>query len=101
MGEFSSDPTTGSGGGSILDGDSYFNTVDEILYVSISSVWTDIDTLTLTSSSEFSSGVTTSRRIFNGTGAGTVITIGVEADINNASLSIQEINVYALLGKTL
>ena len=50
---------------------------------------------------EYSSGVTTSRRIFNGTGAGTVVTIGVEADINNASLSIQEINVYALLGKTL
>ena len=101
LGEFASAPTTGSGGGGILDGDSYFNTVDNATYVSISSVWTDLNDLTVTSFSEYAAGVTTSRRVFNGTGSGTVVSIGVEADINNASLSIQEINVYALMGKTL
>jgi len=50
---------------------------------------------------EFSGGSLTSRRQVNTTGSGTVITVGIEADISGSSLSIQEINVYALLGKTL
>jgi len=50
---------------------------------------------------KFSGGSVTSRRQVNTTGSGTVITVGVEADISGSSLSIQEINVYALLGKTL
>jgi hypothetical protein len=77
LGEFASAPTTGSGGGGILDGDSYFNTVDNATYVSISSVWTDLNDLTVTSFSEYAAGVTTSRRVFNGTGSGTVVSIGV------------------------
>jgi hypothetical protein len=50
---------------------------------------------------KFSGGSVTSRRQVNTTGSGTVITVGVEADISGSSLSIQEINVYALLGKIL
>ena len=50
---------------------------------------------------EFTGGVLTSRRVVNTTGNGTIITIGLEADINGSALSLQEINVLALVGKTL
>ena len=43
----------------------------------------------------------TSRRNVNATGFGTSISVGMEADINGAALSLQEINVMALLGKLL
>lgn len=49
---------------------------------------------------EFSSGASLiSRRTANASGAGTSVTIGVEADINGSPLSIQEINVQALMGR--
>ena len=51
--------------------------------------------------SEYSVGTTISRRFVNTTGSGTIVTVGIEADISTNILSIQEINVYALLGKTL
>jgi len=51
--------------------------------------------------SEYSVGTTVSRRFVNTTGSGAVVTVGIEADISTNILSIQEINVYALLGKTL
>ena len=50
---------------------------------------------------EFTPGELTSRRGVNTTGGGGVITIGLEADINGSSLSLQEINVLALMGKVL
>jgi hypothetical protein len=50
---------------------------------------------------EFTGGELTSRRVVNTTGDGTVITIGLESDINGFPLSLQEINVLALLGKVL
>jgi hypothetical protein len=50
---------------------------------------------------EFTGGSLTSRRVVNTTGDGTIITIGLEADINGFPLSLQEINVLALMGKTL
>ena len=50
---------------------------------------------------EFTGGDLTSRRGINTTGGGGVITIGLEADINGSSLSLQEINVLALMGKVL
>lgn len=50
---------------------------------------------------EYAPGIKTSRRFVNTTGSGTVVTVGIEADISTDILSIQEINVYALLGKTL
>ena len=40
----------------------------------------------------------TSRRNVNATGYGTSVTVGMEADINGFALSLQEINVMALLG---
>ena len=50
---------------------------------------------------EFTGGTLVSRRAINTTGDGSVITIGLESDINGFALSLQEINVLALIGKTL
>jgi hypothetical protein len=50
---------------------------------------------------EFTGGDLTSRRGINTTGGGGVITIGLEADIDGSGLSLQEINVLALMGKVL
>ena len=50
---------------------------------------------------EFTGGDLTSRRGINTTGGGGVITIGLEADINGSSLSLQEINVLVPMGKVL
>jgi hypothetical protein len=50
---------------------------------------------------EFTGGDTVSRPPVNTTGSGTVITIGLESEINGFALSLQEINVLALMGKTL
>tara|TARA_R110000868_G_scaffold83966_1_gene237014 strand:+ start:333 stop:1853 length:1521 start_codon:yes stop_codon:yes gene_type:complete len=51
--------------------------------------------------SEYTSGVQVSRPVINTTGDGTVITIGLEAQINGSEISLQEINVLALMGRTL
>ena len=53
------------------------------------------------SDAEFTGGNLTSRRGINTTGGGGVITIGLEADIDGSGLSLQEINVLALMGKVL
>jgi hypothetical protein len=50
---------------------------------------------------KYSSGVNISRLNTNATGYGTVVSIGLETDINGVEFSVQEINVLALLGKTL
>ena len=50
---------------------------------------------------EFTGGEVVTRRPVNTTGDGTIITIGLEADINGFPLSLQEINVIALKGKIL
>ena len=50
---------------------------------------------------EFTGGTLVSRRAVNATGGGNVITIGLESNINGFALSLQEINVLALIGKTL
>lgn len=51
---------------------------------------------------EFTLGDTvTSQRNINTTGYGSSVSVGVEADINGFALSLQEINVMALLGKLL
>ena len=85
----------------MLDGDSYFNTTESILYVYISSAFVDIDTLTVTTSFEYSGGTSITRKSINTTSGGSIITVGVESDINGSEVSIQEINVLALMGKTL
>ena len=50
---------------------------------------------------EFTGGENISRKAINATGGGSVITIGLESDIEGAGLSLQEINVLALIGKTI
>ena len=49
---------------------------------------------------EYTGGELTTRNSVSGTGNGSVITIGMEAEINGSALSLQEINVLALIGKT-
>jgi len=48
----------------------------------------------------FTGGILTTKPTVNVTGSGGVVTIGLEADIDGSQLSIQEINVLALIGKT-
>jgi len=50
---------------------------------------------------EFTAGQLTSQRSLNATGYGTSVVVGLEADINGTALSLQEINVMALIGKLL
>ena len=46
-------------------------------------------------------GTIISRSSINTTGYGSVISVGLETDINGYALSLQELNVLALIGKTL
>ena len=50
---------------------------------------------------EFTGGIITTRPPINASGNGSVITVGLEADINGFPLSLQEINVLAMIGRTL
>ena len=50
---------------------------------------------------EFSGGTAVSRKSINTAGSGTVIVVGLEADIEGEPLSIQEINIQALTGRIL
>jgi len=50
---------------------------------------------------QFSSGQLIFRTGINANGSGSTLVIGMEADINGQELSLQEINVLALLGRTL
>jgi len=49
----------------------------------------------------FTGGILTTKPSVQATGSGGVVTIGLEADIDGSQLSIQEINVLALIGKTI
>jgi hypothetical protein len=49
---------------------------------------------------EYTGGELTTKGSVSGTGHGSVITIGMEAEIDGSALSLQEINVLALMGKT-
>ena len=53
------------------------------------------------STAEFTGGELTSQRSLNATGYGTSVQVGLEADIDGSPLSLQEINVMALIGKLL
>jgi hypothetical protein len=50
--------------------------------------------------SEFTGGALTTQRSLNAVGNGSTVVIGLEADISGSPLSLQEINVQALIGKT-
>ena len=49
---------------------------------------------------EYTGGELTTKSSVSGTGHGSVITIGMEAEIDGSALSLQEIKVLALMGKT-
>jgi hypothetical protein len=49
---------------------------------------------------EFTGGELTTQRSLNAVGSGATVVIGLEADISGFALSLQEINVQALIGKT-
>ena len=50
--------------------------------------------------SEFTGGELTNQRSLNAVGSGTTVVVGLESDINGFALSLQEINLLALMGKT-
>jgi len=50
---------------------------------------------------QFSSGILTSKQAINANGSGGTLSIGLETDINGGQLSLQEINILALVGKTI
>ena len=51
--------------------------------------------------SEFTGGELTNQRSLNAAGNGTSVVVGLESDINGFALSLQEINLLALIGKTI
>jgi hypothetical protein len=50
---------------------------------------------------QYSDGILTSKDAVNTNGSGGTLSIGMETSINGNELSIQEINVLALVGKTI
>ena len=50
---------------------------------------------------QFSSGILTSKQAINANGSGGTLSIGLETAINGGELSLQEINILALVGKTI
>jgi hypothetical protein len=50
---------------------------------------------------EFADGEKVARDSINANGSGGTLTIGLESDIDGFKLSLQEINVLALVGKTI
>ena len=49
---------------------------------------------------EFSLGDLISRKSLNCTGNGSVVSVGLQTEVNGNSISLQEMNVLALIGKT-
>jgi hypothetical protein len=49
---------------------------------------------------EYSLGDLISRKSLNCTGNGSVVTVGLQTEVNGSSISLQEMNVLALIGKT-
>lgn len=80
------------------DFDTFFQTAEFTVGTQVTGYYNESEFNTTV---EFTGGELTSRRGINTTGGGGVITIGLEADINGTGLSLQEINVLALMGKVL
>ncbi len=94
LGAFSSAPTTTEVNAL------YYNTTDSKLYYWSGLAWVEEDTVdTAYVASKFTGGVDVQRPAINTNGSGTVVTIGIEATINGAPYSIQQIDVHALLGR--
>jgi len=49
--------------------------------------------------SEYSASLVLENARVNGSGSGTVVTVGIETDINGTSLSIQKIDIFATIGR--
>jgi hypothetical protein len=54
----------------------------------------------VSASKEFTGGASTTRKALNAGGSGSTVVVGLEADVNGSALSLQEINILALVGKT-
>jgi len=80
------------------DFDTFFQTAEFTVGNQVTAFYNESE---FNSTAEFTGGDLTSRRGINTTGGGGVITIGLEADIDGSGLSLQEINVLALMGKVL
>jgi hypothetical protein len=94
LGAFSSAPTT-----TVVNA-LYYNTTDSKLYYWSSSAWVEEDTVdTAYVASKYTIGTDIQRPKINTSGSGTVVTIGIESNINGAPYSIQQIDVHALLGR--
>jgi hypothetical protein len=59
------------------------------------------DFKTTYATAEFTAGQLTNARSLNTTGYGTSVQVGLESEIDGFALSLQEINVMALIGKLL
>jgi hypothetical protein len=82
------------------DFDSFYNTKEFLVSDQVPYFYNE--SATEYTVAEFTSNIDViSRPKINGTGFGSLVTIGVEADINGYEFSIQEINVLALIGRTL
>ena len=82
----------------------YSNPIDDIknpIFEGGLSQFPDIEGTPDAKFAEFSTGVLTSRKVINASGNGSILTIGMEADIDGFPLSLQEINVLVLIGKTI
>jgi hypothetical protein len=94
LGAFSSAPTTTEVNAL------YYNTTDSKLYYWSGSAWVEEDTVnTAYVPFTFTIGTDIQRPSINTNGSGTVVTIGIETDINGSPYSIQQIDVQALLGR--
>ena len=50
---------------------------------------------------EYIASITVNTPKVNATGSGSVVTVGIEAQINGAGISIQKIDIHALIGRTI
>ena len=50
---------------------------------------------------KFTAGVAANQKVVNATGNGTTVVVGLKQTSNGSALSLQEINVLALIGKLL
>ncbi len=78
-----------------------FKTTSGSSYVTLSDYATSEYNVDEFNIGQFSLGKFTSRKNVNTTGSGGTLSINMEADVDGKEISLQEINVLALMGKTL
>jgi len=92
--------------GSPSDGDAYMTLDDNSVYQwdAGTSTWNDITstwetTFTVSSSSEYTSGIVIDKLKSSVGGSGNVVQIGFEADVNGSELSVQKFDVFVKTGR--